>query len=241
MKAVLEMKIGDVVAEDFRTAAVFSKNKMDFCCGGHKTVQEVCEDQQLDSEKVAEELQKVMATQSDAQIDYRSWPLDLLADYIEKTHHRYVRENAPQLIQYLNKLCRVHGENHPELFEITRLFIESAEALEQHMEKEEQILFPFVRKMVETTYQGNQLGAPPFGTVENPVRMMMHEHDAEGERFRKIAELSGQYEPPADACGTYRVTYAMLEEFEQDLHKHIHLENNILFPGAVKLEKKYGA
>ncbi|MBB1148960.1 MULTISPECIES: iron-sulfur cluster repair di-iron protein [unclassified Myroides] len=230
--------IGSFVAEDFRTAAVFNKYGIDFCCKGGRTLDEVCEKKTVNPEELLSELEGVLNQQTENNIDFRHWPLDLLADYIEKTHHRYVEEKIPVLLQFLNKLSKVHGERHPELFEINELFTGCAQELSQHLKKEELVLFPFVRKMVTATITGQAIEAPHFGTVEHPVEMMMHEHDNEGERFRKIAALSNNYTPPADACNTYKVTFAMLKEFEEDLHKHIHLENNILFPSAVILEQK---
>lgn len=134
---------------------------------------------------------------------------------------------------YLNKVAAVHGDRHPELREVQDLFIGCAEDLTSHMQKEEQVLFPFIRKMAV----GDDIHAP-FGTVQNPINMMMHEHTNEGERFRKIAALTNDYTAPEDACNTYRVTYALLNEFEEDLHLHIHLENNILFPKAIATEAK---
>ncbi len=231
--------IGSFVAEDFRTAAVFNKYGIDFCCKGGRTLEEVCEKKKISQTDLEEELDKLLNQKAENNIDFRSWPLDLLVDYIEKTHHRYVEEKIPVLLQFLNKLCKVHGERHPELFEVNNLFIGCAEELSQHLKKEELVLFPFVKQMVNATISGQAVQAPHFGTVQNPVSMMMHEHDGEGERFRKIAALTNNYTPPADACNTYKVTYAMLKEFEEDLHKHIHLENNILFPSAVALEQKF--
>jgi len=182
---------------------------------------------------------QVAQSENNGSIDFNSWPLDLLADYIEKTHHRYVEEKTNVLLPFLDKLCKVHGANHPELFRINELFIGCAGELAQHMKKEELVLFPFVKRMVKTKESDGILSQPTFGTVSNPIAMMMNEHDNEGERFREIAELTNNYTPPADACTTYRVTFAMLKEFEADLHKHIHLENNILFPKAVVLEKDF--
>lgn len=135
----------------------------------------------------------------------------------------------------------MHGAKHPELLLINELFKGCAGELAQHMKKEELILFPFIKKLVHATLSDELIELPHFETIQNPIAMMMHEHDAEGVRFRKIAELSNNYTPPADGCNTYKVTFAMLEEFEQDLHKHIHLENNILFPKAAKLEKDFTA
>ena len=233
-----EKTIGDFVAENFRTAEVFKKYNIDFCCKGGRTVEEACDKKKVSPEEIYKELEEV-ANRKSEDIDFNSWPLDLLADYVEKTHHRYVEEKSAMLIPYLNKLCKVHGERHPELFEINELFIGSAQDLAAHMKKEELILFPFIKQMVEAKKKGEPLPAPRFGTVENPVAMMKHEHEAEGERFVKIAELTNNYEFPDDACGTYQVTYRMLEDFQNDLHKHIHLENNILFPKAIAMEKTF--
>lgn len=231
--------IGQFVADDYRTAAVFSKHKIDFCCNGNRSIEEACEKKGIDSNRLIEELEAVLNTTTDQSIDYKSWPLDLLVEYIEKKHHRYVEEKIPVLRQFLDKLCRVHGERHPELYKINELFTASAGELASHMKKEELILFPFVKRMVKAKLEQGAVQSPQFGTVENPIAMMMHEHDTEGERFREIAKLTDNYNPPADACNTYKVTFAMLDEFEKDLHLHIHLENNILFPEAVKLEQLF--
>ncbi|OWK73692.1 iron-sulfur cluster repair di-iron protein [Flavobacteriaceae bacterium JJC] len=233
-----EKTIGDFVAEDFRTAEIFRKYKIDFCCKGGRTIEEACEKKSIKPEDIYADLEN-LPTEKSGEIDFNSWPLDLLADYVEKTHHRYVEEKSAVIIPFLNKLCKVHGDRHPELFEINELFIGSAQDLGAHMKKEELILFPFIRKMVAAKRSGESLEAPHFGTVENPVEMMKHEHEVEGERFVKIAELTNNYQFPADACGTYQVTFKMLEDFEKDLHRHIHLENNILFPKAIAMEKTF--
>lgn len=234
-----QKQIGQFVANDFRTAAVFSNYGIDFCCKGQRTIEEVCDKQGINSNELLEKLQNVINSTTNQSIDYKSWPLDLLIDYIEKKHHRYVEDKTIVLRQFLDKLCKVHGERHPELLEINDLFTASSQELASHMKKEELILFPFVKKMVNAKLQDSLLATPPFGSVENPIATMMHEHDNEGERFRKIALLTSNYTPPADACNTYKVTFAMLQEFEQDLHLHIHLENNILFPEAAKLEQQF--
>ncbi|GAA3770779.1 iron-sulfur cluster repair di-iron protein [Flavobacterium ginsengiterrae] len=239
MENLKNKTIGSFVAQDYRTAAVFSKYRIDFCCKGNRTVTEVCEKQEIDADVLLQNIQDVIHSENNGSIDFNSWPLDLLADYIEKTHHRYVEEKTQTLLAFLDKLCKVHGANHPELFRINELFTGCAGELSQHMKKEELILFPFVKRMTKTKESDGILSQPSFGSVSNPIAMMMHEHDNEGDRFREIAALTDNYTPPADACTTYRVTFAMLKEFEEDLHKHIHLENNILFPKAVLLEKEF--
>lgn len=233
-------QIGSIVANDFRTAAIFKKYGIDFCCKGGRTIEEATEKKGLDKNKIYQDIESLPQSNG-GEIDFTSWPLDLLSDYVEKTHHRYIREKSPILQQFLDKLCKVHGGRHPELFEIKELFEESVKGLGEHLVKEEQILFPFIRKMVESKTNNTDFEQPHFGTVENPVNMMMHEHTAEGERFEKISALSDAYTPPADACNTYRVAYQMLEDFENDLHRHIHLENNILFPKSIEMEREFAS
>lgn len=230
------INIGEIVAQDFRTAAIFKKHGIDFCCKGNRTIEDACSKKGIDQDKIYSEIEKLPG--KSGEIDFTSWPLDLLADYVEKKHHRYVEEKTPIIQGFLNKLCKVHGDLHPELFEINELFNQAASELAAHMKKEEMILFPFIRKLVLMQDKGREYVAPSFGSVENPINMMKHDHEEEGERFMKISQLTNQYTPPADACNTYRVTYAMLQEYENDLHVHIHLENNILFPGAVKMENE---
>ena len=238
MENLLEKTVGQMVADDYRAATVFEKYGIDFCCRGNRTISEVCEKNNIDEQQLIKELEESTLTKSADNNDYKSWPLDLLADYIEKKHHRYVEERIPVLIQYLNKITHVHGQNHPELEDIANHFQASAGDLAAHMKKEEFILFPYVRKMIKIKSSGEELDVPGFQTVNNPVAVMMNEHDNEGERFRTISRLSNNYTPPEDACNTYRVAFSLLQEFEEDLHKHIHLENNILFPRAIEMEKE---
>ncbi len=238
MENLIEKPIGQIVAEDYRAAQIFKNHKIDFCCQGNRSIQDAAQKKNIDAQVLINEIEAIQQGENEDTIDFKSWPLDLLADYIEKKHHRYVEEKIPVLKPYLEKLCRVHGERHPELLEITEHFNKSAGELASHMKKEEIILFPAVRKMVQAKQTGTELEKPHFGTVQNPIQMMMTEHETEGERFRLIDELSNNYTPPEDACNTYRVTFALLQEFENDLHRHIHLENNILFPKAAELEKE---
>lgn len=226
--------VGSLVAEDYKTASVFKQFGIDFCCNGHRSIADACSAAGADETAVLDALKNVAKSNNNAQTDYNHWPLDLLADYIEKKHHRYVRTTIETLTPFLQKIANVHGDRHPELLEAEQLFQESADELMMHMHKEEKILFPYIRQMVANN---GQAGTPGFGSIQNPIRVMMHEHDNEGERFRKIAALTQNYQPPADACNTYTVTLAMLKEFEEDLHLHIHLENNILFPKSIAMEQ----
>jgi regulator of cell morphogenesis and NO signaling len=231
--------IGELVAKDYRTASIFKKYGIDFCCQGNRTIHDACVKKNIESAQVLADLNQQVQAQEENKTDFQSWPLDLLADYIEKKHHRYVEQQAGEILPYLEKICRVHGAAHPELAMIREHFTACAGELAVHMKKEELVVFPFVRKMMKAKHDKTGIGESHFGTIQNPIRVMMDDHSTEGERFRKIAELSNSYTPPQDACNTYRVTFALLKEFEDDLHLHIHLENNILFPGAIVLEKTF--
>lgn len=239
METLEKMTVGEYVAKDFRTAALFSKHGIDFCCKGNRSLEEVCQKKSINPDDLLQQIKSILDSKNNSGIDFNSWSIDLLADYVEKVHHRYVSEKTPVLLQFLEKLARVHGANHPELLEVNELFKGCAEELAQHMKKEELIVFPFVKKMVEASISKSSMPNPHFGTVKNPIEVMMNEHTTEGERLQRIAELTDNYNPPADACNTYKVAFAMLQEFEQDLHTHIHLENNILFPKAIKLENEF--
>lgn len=230
--------VGELVAKDYRTAQVFKDQKIDFCCQGNRSIAAVCEANGLDQEVLLEKLQRVQQESKTGAPDYQSWPLDLLADYVEKTHHRYAEKQIPILKGYLAKIGEVHGDRHPELFEIAKHFDASAGELSMHMKKEELMLFPLMRKMIKEQQKGAKIDPATFGSVVAPIQKMMSEHDAEGERFREIAKLTQDYTPPADACNTYKVTFGLLKEYEDDLHLHIHLENNILFPNSIALEKE---
>ncbi|GAB3428725.1 iron-sulfur cluster repair di-iron protein [Niabella aquatica] len=233
MSITQETIVGELVARDYRTAPVFKEHGIDFCCNGNRTIQEACEQKHVAIDMLIQHLLQVSVHRGNINIDYQSWPPDLLADYIEKKHHRYVKNRIREITPFLQKVARVHGERHPELLQVEYLFAASATELTEHLKKEEQILFPYIRK---TITEGPS--RPAFGTVENPISVMMDEHSSEGARFQKIAELTDNYTPPEDACNTYRVTFSLLKEFEEDLHLHIHLENNILFPKAIELEKQ---
>lgn len=229
--------IGQLVATDYRTADVFRHHGIDFCCKGNRAIGQVCTEKKLDMAPILNELHDITATPVCSIQTYHIWPLDQLAEHIVRKHHHYVAQKIPVLHEYLRKICQVHGQQHPELWQIAALFTAAAAELTAHMEKEELILFPRIREIVKKQEAGEYFESGAVSKVEKPIAVMMGEHDQEGERFRKIAELSNNYTPPENACNTYRVTYALLKEFQDDLHQHIHLENNILFPKAIAAEK----
>ncbi|OFX49991.1 MAG: iron-sulfur cluster repair di-iron protein [Bacteroidetes bacterium GWB2_41_8] len=237
MKISQNTSIGELVKLNFKTASVFQDNNIDFCCGGDKTISEACMNAGLDPEKLIGQLE-LIAEQNDADSQYiNGLSLEELSNYIVKRHHNYVRESIPPLQKNLEKICQVHGDHHPELFEINRLFTESSGVLIMHMQKEELMLFPFIRRLELSSKNGAALPNSPFGPVSNPISTMVAEHQQEGDRFEQISKLAENYTLPEDTCTTYEITLRQLRDFENDLHRHIHLENNILFPKAIELEK----
>ncbi len=235
METINKKTVAEIVSDNYKSADVFKKYGIDFCCGGGVSVAEICKRKNLVYSEVEKELLAI-DSQVPTSHDFNNWELDFLIDYIINTHHKYVSENIPLITQYAVKVARVHGQNHPENIEINTLFHEAANELIAHMQKEENILFPYIKSIVKAKNENMKMPSPPFGTVQNPIRMMEHEHENVGDVFKKIAELSNSFTPPDGACNTYRVLYAKLKEFETDLHQHIHLENNILFPKAIKME-----
>jgi len=229
--------IGDIVSVNFKTAQIFESNNIDFCCGGQVSLAEACEKSNVNLNKLIPELELLVQV-SDPDSKYLDGlELDALCEYIVKRHHTYVSENIPFLRQKLQKLCEVHGESHPELFEVAKLFGVGADNLTMHMQKEEIILFPHIANLVSRKNGEDSNSELACGVLE-PINQMISEHEIEGERFEKISTITQSYTPPADGCNTYQVTYKTLQEFEQDLHRHIHIENNILFKKAAKLENE---
>ncbi len=226
------------MAENYKTAAIFKRYRIDFCCNGNRTIADATKSKEIDEEKLLSELNEVMAEKVQGEIDFKAFPIDLLADYVEKTHHRYIEQRIPEITPFLSKVARVHGANHPELLEVEQLFTETAQDLAAHLKKEELMLFPYIRQMVKSNMGDKKRPKTALGSATEYIEQMEEEHDAEGERFRRISELTDNYTPPADACRTYMVTFDMLREFEEDLHRHIHIENNILFPKSMEMERE---
>lgn len=236
MNITKENTVGEIVVQNIKAAHVFKKHGIDFCCGGGISVEKACAKYNVAFSTLEEELNTI--DQALPMYNYKSWTLEFLIDHIINIHHVYVNENIPIMFQYAEKVARVHGQNHPELVEIFKLVEAVVMELNAHLQKEEKVLFPYV-KMLERAKNGNvKADQAHFGTVQNPIRMMEAEHDSAGDVFKSIAKLSNNYTPPQDACNTYRALFSKMEEFEQDLHQHIHLENNILFPKAIALEQE---
>jgi regulator of cell morphogenesis and NO signaling len=230
--------LGEIAAKDLRKAQIFKKYGIDFCCGGKKTVKEVCEEKGLDINIIEKELleaDKMVATRP---LPYNEWNLDFLADYIVNTHHSYVKKTLPDIKNYAAKVAQVHGSAHPELLPIYELVEAVYAEMSTHMVKEEQILFPYIKEIVGAKNNGTAIQYSSMGSVRGPINMMEMEHESTGKCLEEIRTLSNNFTLPNDACASYSLLFKMLEEFEEDLHIHIHLENNILFPKALDLEKQ---
>ena len=236
MTTIDNKTVAEVVSENIKTAHVFKKYGIDFCCGGGITIDKACEKKNLNYSQLKEELLKV--DDAPKAYNYNSWKLDFLIDHILNVHHTYVEESIPLILQYSNRVAEVHGHHYTEVIEINKLFIEVANELISHMKKEEVILFPYIKKLLGHKNEEQLLNIPPFGSINNPIAMMESEHELAGDIFKEIARLTNNYTPPEEACNTFRALYSKLAEFEQDLHQHIHLENNILHPKAKLLEQE---
>lgn len=227
-----EETMGEIAANDLRKVEVFKKFGLDFCCGGKKTVREACAEKGIDADKVEKELSQADTLPTSRALPYNDWSLDFLADYIVNTHHTYVRKTLPEVAKYAQKVMEVHGLQHPELIEINQLVKEVVDEFIDHMASEENIVFPYIKELVRSNKPSAHLGK-----LQNLIDSTEREHEVVGGNLDKIQELTNNYTLPSDSCASYALLYRMLEELEDDTHIHILLENNILFPKALQLEK----
>jgi len=227
--------VGEFVAEDYRTAEVFEKHGIDFCCGGKVALSDVCRHKGIDASALVKELQEVRSAPPDRGRNYAAWDLSFLADYIVNTHHAYLHENLEEIALYARKVARVHGRNHPEVVEIAIIFDKIAVAMAAHLREEEEKFFPALKRIEAARKAGEEPKSGDLAAVREGLEKFDTEHTEIGDAVHEIRALSRDYAVPEDACNTYLVTYRKLKEFEDDLHLHVHLENNILFPKAAVL------
>ncbi|HEY9141866.1 MAG TPA: iron-sulfur cluster repair di-iron protein [Bryobacteraceae bacterium] len=235
-KTVRELALGNPTA-----TRVFEKLGIDYCCGGGQTLEQACQAAHVSISQVAESLAAASqaASASAPDQDWQSEPLSELLAHIQSTHHVYTREEIARLGPLFDKVCSVHGKNHPELLRLREVFRGLAEELTTHLMKEEMVLFPYIVRMEEAVVAQEPVLPPPFGSVRNPVAMMMSEHDGAGSALRSMRQISNGYTAPPDACVSFQTLYQALAAFEADLHQHIHLENNVLFPRAIEMEQAH--
>ncbi len=232
-----EMTLAQIVTNNYKAARIFEKYDLDFCCKGNKPLRQACSEKGLNPSEINKELLNVEASASGMDSRFNSWELDFLVDYIINMHHRYVRDTIPVISAHSQKVLAAHGKNHPELSEIAEIFTAVYKDLRQHLIKEEEILFPHIKKLVKVKNKSMKYEAPYFGKIANPIKMMEAEHETAGDGLFEIRRLASNYVIPVDACNTFAVYFKELKEFEEDLHKHVHLENNILFPRSIELEE----
>jgi regulator of cell morphogenesis and NO signaling len=226
-----DISIGELVAMDFRAASVFKDAGIDFCCGGKMTVEQACIDKGLSLAEVAKKLTDLESVPADSIHNFNEWELGFLCDYIVNTHHRFVLKSMPELVHYTEKIALVHGERHQELREVAELFSEINRELLQHLKNEEEVFFPAIKEYLKNRSAGSR------ETILNQIKKLLGEHEFAGGAMDKINSITNGYDVPADGCNTYHVTFRLLQQFEDDLHVHVHLENNIVFPKALKTVK----
>lgn len=230
-----EQSVGEVVKQNIHAAPIFESYGIDYCCGGKKSLSTACLEKGVDAERLRAELELLPDRGG---LDVAAWATPFLIDYIVNTHHQYIRNMLPTITAHAAKVATVHGEHHPEVREIAAIFHQVREELESHMMKEENILFPFIKRLDAADRGEGTPAAGGFGSVRNPIDMMEHEHDSVGLAYDHMRRLADGFTPPADACTTFQLFYRELDEFERDLHMHIHLENNVLHPRAIAMEER---
>lgn len=225
-----EQLLGNIVAMDFRAASVLSNAGLDFCCGGSKTLDAACREKGISTEKILDKLAELESQPVIPGQNFNEWQPDFLSDYIINVHHSYIRKTLPDLLHYTEKIMLVHGYRHPELNEVADLFGTLGKELLAHLDKEENVLFPAIREAVKSK------SPEALQTIAAELPGMNSEHEFVGGAMDKINEITGGYNVPADGCNTYAVTFKLLREFEEDIHVHVHLENNILFPKSLIIQ-----
>ena len=242
MQNLLTKTVREIALEAPVTTRVFEEFKIDYCCGGRKMFLEACREANAEPEIVSEKIDLILQSGETKEADWlQTAGLTELIDHIEQKHHVFTREEIENLPPLMEKVVQVHGKAHPELSWLKDTFQTLCADLTPHLLKEEIILFPYIRELEASLSTGTQPSSPCFGTVQNPVRMMMMEHDTAGEILRTMRKISNDYALPEDACPSYKALFNRLEAFEMDLHQHIHLENNLLFPKAVELEESFNS
>ena len=239
MSVITARTVREVGVENPAATRVFEKFGIDYCCGGSQPLDQACGKAGVPVDEVLDalEMEEESARAAKPFHDWQNERLSALIAHIRNTHHKFTRAETVRLNALLQKVCSVHGKNHSELHGIRETFGWLSQELTTHLMKEEMVLFPYIERMEESVIQSEPVLPAPFGSVQNPVAMMEHDHDSVGAAFRSIRKASNNFAPPADACISYVTLYSALAAFEADLHQHIHLENNILFPRAIAMEK----
>jgi regulator of cell morphogenesis and NO signaling len=230
-------KIRDLVIENFHTAELFEKLGIDFCCNGNRLLEVALQEKEITKSAFLAEFETINDINPNAEFRYTEWGLDFLILFIIDNHHNYVKKAIPSITAHLQKIQNAHGDKYAFISEVENNFAKIARELTSHMDKEEKMLFPLIKYLVDSKKLKEKPKTRGYGSVQNPIKQMESEHTSAGNLLENIRNLTNNYTLPEDSCATFEVTYSELEEFEKDLHKHIHLENNILFPRAIELEE----
>ena len=233
MNVLASKTLAQIVTNNHKAASIFEKHHLDFCCKGKRTLEQACSESDIKIEEVIEQLEKVGETNG-SKTNYNELSLAQLSEHIVSTHHNYVKNEMPALLGYLQKVASKHGDRHPEMNKVFQIFGAVKEEMEFHMQKEEMVLFPRIKDIENQIQEGKKV-VVSSSYLQSPINMMEEEHDHAGSMLAEIRNLTNNYNPPADACTTYQLSFASLQAFELDLHRHVHLENNILFPKALKM------
>jgi len=233
MNVLASKTLAQIVTNNHKAASIFEKHHLDFCCKGKRTLEQACSESDIKIEEVIEQLEKAGDT-NDLKTNYNELSLAQLSEHIVSTHHNYVKNEMPALHGYLQKVASKHGDRHPEMNKVFQIFVAVKEEMEFHMQKEEMVLFPRIKDIENQIQEGKKV-VVSSSYLQSPINMMEQEHDHAGSMLAEIRNLTNNYNPPADACTTYQLSFASLQAFELDLHRHVHLENNILFPKALKM------
>jgi regulator of cell morphogenesis and NO signaling len=234
-KAITDMMIGEIVAEDYRTAAIFEKHGIDFCCGGKIPLATICASKAIDLACIAREIEDAKSTPVTRSENYAGWSLSFLIDYIINNHHTYLNENTKPIAVYARKIASVHGGNHHEVVQISTIFDKLAGDLVEHLREEEDVFFPAVKRAEAAIKENAKPEERDLETIQRSLAKLSREHEVVGDAIHRIRHLARGFEIPVGVCNTFAVTYRKLNDFEDDIHKHVHLENNILFPKAAQL------
>ena len=237
MTNIAEQTLASIVTNNHATVPVLEKYHLDFCCKGKRTLAHACNEKGLMINDISAELKNATTPAQLNKMPFTEMSAEQLISYILIHHHFYVKQSMPTIFGHLEKVAFKHGDRFPYMVEVFNIFREIKEEMTAHMQKEEAILFPRIKE-VGALYNTNHSNNLSDGYISAPIQVMELEHDHAGDLLYKIRELTNNYTPPADACTTFKVSLAELKEFEEDLHKHVHLENNLLFPLAEKMMNK---
>ena len=237
MNLLISKTLSEIVTEQFQTASVFEKYNLDYCCKGKRSLQQACEDENVPINEIVEDIQNIYSQKINA-LNFNSFKLYQLSEYIIHTHHCYIKKEIPLILSYLEKVCTKHGNRHNELYKISELFVDLSNELMHHMHNEETILFPRIKQLEQDGFEPNAFDIKYYQYLQLPIIDMEDDDEDADIIIAEIRKLTNNYTPPADSCTTFKILYASLQAFETDLHQYVHLENNILFPKALILEKE---